>query len=135
VTSFFDDATSSVLDLPHCSDEEYLRLVAAVEKPVIDTVLLNTGDREFPDDLREKVLNTIATRAIYSPAGLEPTTRTREHVLALRYSEAVACLHLLFHALASRRIKTRFGFWTDSPTQNLVSRKCHDEPEPQETTP
>ena len=128
MTSFFDDASRASNEVPRTlSDEEYLRQIAVVEEPVVKTVLLNTGDREFPDDLRERALNLIATRGIYSPAGLAPTAEARDYVLSMRYSQLVADLHSVFHVLAGRRVKTRFGFWSDSPRQNLVSRSDHDD--------
>ena len=34
---------------------------------------------------------------------------------------------LPFHTLAMRRITTRFGHWTDSPLDNLLARRRHDE--------
>jgi hypothetical protein len=130
MTSYFDTASRAVSQLPKdVSDETYLSLVAEIEKPIVQDVLLNTGDREFPDDLREKIVNVIAVKGIYSPAGLEPTPSAREYVLMMHYSELVSDLHSAFHALAGRRIQTRFGSWSDSPRGNLVSRKCHDEPD------
>ncbi len=130
MTSYFDEASSAVRRLPKdASDETYLSLVAEIEKPIVQDVLLNTGDREFPDDLREKINNVIAVKGVYSPAGLAPTPAAREYVLMMRYSELVSDLHSAFHALAGRRLQTRFGSWSDSPRANLVTRKCHDEPD------
>jgi hypothetical protein len=130
MTSYFDDATRAVSSLPKgLPDEEYLARVAEIEKPIVHDVLLNTGDREFPDDLREKILGVMAVKGVYSPAGLQPTEGAREYVLTMRYSELLSDLHSAFHALAGRRVKARFGFWSDSPRANLVTRRCHDEPD------
>ena len=92
-------------------------------------VILCTGDREFPDELREKIMTVIAQKGVYVLSGLPPTEDACAQALAMRYSELIEDLHSAFHALASRRHKARWGLWSDSPRQNLVSRKCHDEPE------
>ena len=135
MTSYFDDAERAVHDIfrkrPGVMDEEYLFLVAQIEEPVVQAVLLNTGDREFPDDLRQKILGIIATQAIYQHAGLKPVDEARRYTLACRTSGLLSALHSAFHTLAGRRLRPRFGFWTDSPSQNLVSRDDHDSPQPE----
>jgi hypothetical protein len=129
MTSYFDKAEREASHLTFLDADSYLEAMAAVEEPVIHDVTLNTGDREFPDDLRERILGIIAVKAVRGPGGLPTTARTRDYVLSVRRSELLADLHSAFHALASRRVKCRWGFWSDSPSQNLLSRKCHDEPE------
>jgi len=128
MTSYFDEASHAVGEIPRdLPNESFLEAIAAIEKPIIECVSLNTGDREFPDDLREKIQSVIAVWAIYqrSPE-LKPTERAVDWALTMRSSELVEVLHSAFHALAGRRIKTRFGYWTDSPRANLVSRDDHD---------
>lgn len=131
MTSYFDRAESEVSRLTFSDAESYLRAVALVEENVLRDVLLNTGDREFPDDLRERILGIIAVKALKGPGNLPATQNARDYALSVRRSELLADLHSAFHALASRRVKCRWGYWSDSPSQNLVSRKCHDEPEVQ----
>ncbi len=53
--------------------------------------------------------------------------KPRRIALALRRSQLIGELHGIFHELAGRRIKTRFGLWTDDPAANLKSRDTHDE--------
>lgn len=129
MTGYFDKAERSVAELPITDDESYLEAVAALEQPVIRDVMLNTGDREFPDDLRERILGIIAVKAIRGPGGLPTAEGARDYLLTVRRSELLTGLHSAFHALASRRVKCRWGHWSDSPSQNLLSRRCHDEPE------
>lgn len=63
MTSYFDDAARAVSDIPRTlSDDDFLAAVAAIEKPIVECVSLNTGDREFPVDLRETIQSIIATR-------------------------------------------------------------------------
>ena len=127
MTSYFDEAERAVSRLTFSDAESYVRAVADLEEPIIRDVTLNTGDREFPDDLRERILGIIAVKAMRAPGGLPPTQNARDYVLTVRRSELLADLHSAFHALASRRVKCRWGYWSDSPRQNLLSRKCHDE--------
>jgi len=134
VTSYFDDAARAVREVPKTlDDEDYLAAVAEIEKDVIRDVILCTGDREFPDELREKIMTVIACKGVYVLSGLPPTEDARVQALVMRYSELIEDLHSAFHALASRRTRARWGFWSDSPRQNIVSRKCHDEPEDEPT--
>lgn len=130
MTSFFDDAEHAVHciagDHPDIGFDDYLKCVADIEKPVIETVLLNTGDREFPDDMREKILSIIATQAVYQHADLPIPDAVRRRVLGQKLSPCLTALHSAFHELARLRVKTRWGHWSDSPRQNLVSRDSHD---------
>lgn len=132
MTGYFDDASRAVRDVPRTlSEDAFIAAVAAIEEPIVRDVTLNTGDREFPDDLREKILGIIATQAVYSHAGLPPTEDARWTVITMHYSSLIEALHSAFHALARRRLATRWGRWYDSPRANLVARKDHDEPEEQ----
>jgi hypothetical protein len=135
MTDYFDVAARTIRAIDKTlGDEAYLFAVAEVEKDVVRDVILCTGDREFPDALREKIMTTIACKGVYVLSGLPPTEDARAQALAMRYSELIEDLHSAFHALASRRYKVRWGFWSDSPRQNLVSRKCHDEEQREEPT-
>lgn len=130
MTSYFDKATHAVAALsPALEGDDYLDQVAFIEEPVIRDVQLNTGDREFPDDLREKILGLIATRTMAQPTGLPRPSKAARQVLATRASALLGVLHSAFHDLAGRRLEARFGRWSDSPTQNLLSRDTHDDPE------
>jgi hypothetical protein len=125
MTTFFDDANRQIALLDQdLLGMDYLQAVAMIEKPIIDVVLLNTGDREFPDDLRERIIGLVATRAVYGPLG--PTHDVCNYVLQTRSSAVLGGLHSAFHELASRRAKARWGRWSDSPPENLVGRDGHD---------
>lgn len=130
MTSYFDDRVHEINMLPKAiTGDALVTEVALIEAAVLKTVLLNTGDREFPDDLREKILSIVAKEAVCtSPGGLAPRREAIEYTIACRDSQLLHSLHSAFHTLAGRRIMTRFGYWTDSPSQNLVSRDDHDDP-------
>ena len=49
--------------------------VAGIEARVVRHVNLVTGDREFPDDLREQIQGIIAVCGVTTPEGLPPTTQ------------------------------------------------------------
>jgi hypothetical protein len=100
--------------------DNLLRDAADVENRVISIVQLVTGDREFPGDLREQILGHIAVLRIDS--GNLPPTRGRARANACRDSPLLETLHDDFHALARRRIVTRFGLMLDSPENILRLR-------------
>lgn len=125
MTSYFDEKTREVAEAADdCDDFSTLKtLVAHIELRVIEQVVLVTGDREFPDDLRERILKAIATRAVCHYAGLEPRRVALEYLEATSMSALLDALHSLFHEVARRRIKTRFGLLQDSPRGILVLRE------------
>ena len=130
MTFYFDDVLHQTLELRHApgQDEAYLTAIAQIEEPIVRDVLLCTGDREFPDDLRHHALKIIARCAIFqSVKAAEPSQEAREYVLTMHYSPTIEALHSLFHTLARRNIMTRFGQWTDSPSESLNARRRHDE--------
>ncbi len=86
-----------------------------------------TGDREFPDDLREKMMTVLATVSLYQPH-LEVPEQARELALCCRYSRAIEDMHELHHELAGRRIETRFGWLCDDLVSNRKRRDEHDSP-------
>jgi hypothetical protein len=124
MTAYFDSARREVTTYASAfKDDEaaFLRAVALVEFTVIADVTRVTGDREFPDDLREHILGDIAVLRV--DAGELPETQGRRNARDFRDSELVERLHDRFHELARRRVTTRFGVLTDSPRQNLVMRE------------
>jgi hypothetical protein len=125
MTSFFDKAARDVRDADILSvnqpDSAFLDRLADIEAEVFRKVCLVTGDREFPDDLREKMLGVIAVHGVANNE-LTPSEKARERAAMMRYSRAIEDLHGLFHELARRRVQTRFGWLSDSPDQILVLR-------------
>ena len=113
MSSYFDSAAREVAD--------DFDSIIGVEKRVISDVLLVTGDREFPDDLREKIVGLIAVWQ-YECAKNLPATKGREHSDALRYSALIERLHDAFHEVAQRGIVTRFGRLSDRPSGILAAR-------------
>lgn len=127
MTTFFDTRTRDVADLQNydLSDATWLRLVAWVERPVINLVSIVVGDREFPDELRERLLGIIAVHTLVDDV-LEPSEATREMALTCRTSELLSRLHSAFHDVANSRTTTRFGLLSDDPTDILTRRDDHD---------
>lgn len=85
MTSYFDDAARAVRAIDKTlGDEAYLAAVADIEKEVIRDVILCTGDREFPSELREKLMTVIAcnqnlvSRKDHDEPDSEPTSSERE---------------------------------------------------------
>lgn len=135
MTAYFDSAAAEVREASERfpDREAFLAEVGEVERRVIRDVQLCTGDREFPGDLREKILGRIAVDATVGPleaTNLAPSFygKARDLAAAARYSPLLDSLHSLFHRLAERRLLVRFGRWTDSPTDNLLRRDDHDDP-------
>jgi len=133
MTAYFDDLEREARELSEraSDDQEFLVGLEGLEARLTRDVTLNTGDREFPDELREKALSVIALQAVtggplYAQQPLLHE-KARRMALATRRSTLVGSLHSLFHRLAGARIKTRFGLWSDDPAGNLRLRDAHDQ--------
>jgi len=129
MSSYFDDKTYRV---SRASDEagkcgaDFIAAVVIIEQEVIRDVTLVAGDREFPDDLREKAMSIIANWHVGKQNGLEPVQKAVEYATFMQMSELVEKMHTLFHEVASRRIMTRFGRLSDNPPDILARRDEHD---------
>lgn len=124
MTAYFDDLRREVREIP--PGDGWLQALGAIESRVANEVMLVTGDREFPDDLREKILETINMKAVYDLRTVPATKSAVKYALATRSSGLLEALHSIFHTLAGRRIKTRFGFLSDSPRAILKARDSYD---------
>lgn len=126
MSSYFDVAQRAVRDAGRFCESEaaFAELLRQAEDRVIRQVSLVTGDREFPDDLRERIQGIIAVNAA-RPARLPPT-QAGERSIALRTSFLLQELHLAFHDVAARKVRTRFGRWTDDPESDLHDRDAFD---------
>jgi len=132
MTSYFDDYRSEVSSAAPVApgDKAFLFFIGNIEREMIPMINLVTGDREFPDDLREKIQGLIAMHRTTSVGGLAPRDKAVEMALMLRECPLVTELHRAFHEVASRRIETRFGILSDNPKVILAMRDDHDsEPE------
>jgi hypothetical protein len=115
MTSYFDIMSGRVHDAAaRSAGDDFLAELEAIEAEVIADVTRNTDDREFPPDLRERILTIIATQGVKSP------TEGRRLATIGRYSPMIEALHSLYHDLARHRIPVRNGAfaWTDDPTVN-----------------
>lgn len=129
MSSYFDDAARKVSGLcGQFSDTALVQEVAKVENEIIEQVNLDTGDREFPDDLREKIQGIIARWNVgypVRPDTIEAADWHREAwdwLHSVKSSRLIDDLHSAYHIVASRRIKTRFGVLYDSPRGNVNMR-------------
>ncbi len=131
MSSYFDKADREIRDLSDGTKtnehDTFIEAVAAIEEKIIAEVSLVTGDREFPDDLREKMQGLIAVHAVCTRSGIAPRPETLEYVASVGSSRLIDMLHESFHDLARRGLQTRFGRLGDSPSQILVLRDEHDE--------
>jgi hypothetical protein len=130
MTAYFDHANAEIREASERAGGDalaFLDALMAIEKRVIKDVQLNTGDREFPEDLREVILGSIATEAC---TGALPDDSFYEEARAVaiagRCSTVIDSLHGHFHTLARRRLDARFGRWSDDPGGNLRLRDAHD---------
>jgi len=128
MSSYFDEKSHRVAcaSSQFRSNHAFIGVVADIEQDLIRDVVLVAGDREFPADLREKVMKTIAEWHVGKYAGLEPRQEAVRTAEIMRMSELVEHMHSLFHEVASRRIRTRFGLLSDHPPDILNRRDEHD---------
>ena len=99
---------------------------------MIRTVSLTTGDREFPDDLRQQIQGVIAVHAIdpgrhvfERPSTELANARARAWLLTMRSSILLEELHRAFHHVGERRAVNRYdGYFTDDPSSFLRAREA-----------
>ena len=131
MSSYFDAKTrevSEASDANRNDDTAFLTAVANIEAEMIRDVSLVAADREFPADLREKIVGLIVRWHVGTSSPLTPmSAKARDYALCVRSSELVETMHSLFHEIASRRINTRFGLLTDHPQHIVNCCKEHDE--------
>jgi hypothetical protein len=130
MSSYFDDLSTKVTDLSKiCSSvDTFAEAVLKLEDDVVHTVNLATGDREFPEDLREKIQNLIALfrlRDLSKPGELLP--KAKEWLVTMKEDRLFTELHSAFHVVASRRHVTRFGILFDDPAGIVRRRDDFDE--------
>jgi len=128
MTSFFDDYNREVsaaaeTEMP---DKAFLFFIAYLEREMIPKINLVTGDREFPEELREKIQGLIAMNRTTSVGDIKARQQALDEATLGRTCPLVTELHRAFHVVGSRRIKTRFGVLSDNPDVNLAMRADHD---------
>ena len=114
MSSYFDSAAANVLG-------DFTSIVT-VEDQVIKDVSAISDDREFPDDLRVKILGAISLLR-YDNGPEKPATAGRRNSDLMRRSALIERLHDIFHTLAQRRVETRFGMLSDRPNGMLARRE------------
>lgn len=119
MSSYFDNAQR----LARRSYEDLLE----AEEQVYKDVCYITGDREFPHDLREGILGTMAVYFAWHLKGVPASRNAIKRARMMGCSHGIERVHELFHDLARRRVETRFGILCDSPTQMSKLRDEHDE--------
>ena len=105
MSSYFDAKSNGVIEASERfrkDAEGFMSAVEEIEKALIADVVLAVGDREFPNDLREKAMSLIANWHIGVYAGLEPRAKAVEFTKSMRMSELIERMHALFHEVAQR---------------------------------
>ena len=132
MSSYFDELNSEIATaFGKNKPDDFIEVLVKIEERMIKEVSLVTGDREFPEELREKVQTLISSKRIKLLGG-ETNEHSKEFAESVGYSPLIQDMHSAFHAIGSKRIKTRFGVLCDSPSVILAMRKDHDEPVDQE---
>ncbi len=128
MSSYFDRWDREVRDaaMDHPRDFEFLEAVIAIEQSRVREISLVTGDREFPDALRERIQGAIAVHAV-SIQMPDQCEKARSYTRSTRASALSGQLHSLFHEVAGARIETRFGLLNDDPAYMLVLRDEYEE--------
>ena len=132
MTAYWDVLRCEVQDASQLSDDNFVETVIAIETRVIRAVSLTTGDREFPDDLRQQIQGVLAAHAIDPGRHLfeRPSTelanaRARAWLLTTRSSILLEELHRSFHRVGERRAVNRYdGYFTDDPSSFLRAREA-----------
>jgi hypothetical protein len=128
MTSYFDEKDREVNALAEASESatEFLESLKQIEAEVIHEVSLVTGDREFPNGMREAIQGCIASKAIQPTKGMPENEGAKDWATSGKCSQLLMDLHSHFHRVSSRRIRVRFGLLTDNPRDILARRDEHD---------
>jgi hypothetical protein len=135
MTAYWDATQRDLREAAKLGDEEFLARSIEIETRVIEEVSLVTGDREFPDDLRDRIQGIVWRTAIdydayvqrgsRRPRSLEMNERSKRWLLTMRYSVMCEELHAAFHSVAQQRPPNRFdSFFTDDPSSFLRAREA-----------
>jgi len=127
---YFDEVTAKIADASQYADDDFLDVVIAEENRASREAQLLCGDREFPDDLREKIMGIIAVWQLDPGPPFLASRTGLNWVLMFRQSRLVQELHIIFHEVAERRIETRFGLLFDDPGAAVRARDAHDTGQP-----
>ncbi len=131
MSSYFDAKSREVAEAADLPNGEFLEKVYEIENELFDDVTWITGDREFPDDLRERARRIQVVKGVVG-AGPGCNQKAITRVLAYRSSRAIEDMHDLFHVVAGRRVSTRFGVLSDHPAFDAIRRDEHDNEESRE---
>lgn len=133
MSSYFDKASS---DISECrmvghllagtmmSDEDFIKAAICFENQVASDCMLCAGDKEFPEDLRQKIVGHVSLFSL-GYKDMAPSSDGIKYMKALKRSKLIGLLHEDFHELARRRITTRFGLMLDNPAEILKDRDRH----------
>ena len=125
MTSFFDDYDTEVTEAAQQDDRNFLSQLASIEEDLIKWIYLCCGDREFPGEMRERILGIIAVHRVKLSCKYR-NDNAASYAMTTRCSRLIGELHSAFHKLAASRYKTRFGVLSDSPKHIVVRRDDHD---------
>jgi hypothetical protein len=134
MTAYWDALRREVQDAAARANDDFVEIVIDIETRVIRTVSLTTGDREFPDDLRQEIQGVIAVHAVdpghyihnHSPTDLA-NARARARLLTMRSSILLEELHRAFHRVGERRAVNRYdGYFTDDPSSFIRAREAKE---------
>jgi len=124
MTTYFDNLTREIAQVHRTEAVE-------IENEVVRTVSLACGDREFPQDMRERIMGAIAQWQMVPPYAKD-LDDPKANISAIRYfdclcsSRLVCELHAMFHEVAARRVNTRFGWLSDDPQDIVRTRDAFD---------
>src|SRR5580698_10617633 len=107
MTTYFDSLEHEIATISaqtRGDDDAFLEKVSVIERTLTETSRLNSGDREFPHDIRQRVTAAIALRSIFGAVEDDHPDAPSRTTLALRRSQLVSELHGVFHDLAVRQI-------------------------------
>lgn len=127
MTAYFDDLNREIAQLSDqfSTSNAFFDHLVVLEERVIKDVSLMTGDREFPDHLREGLMSLIAIHRLRDFQG-NIQLRSAHYAGSVRTSRLISELHSAMHTVACLRINTRFGIITDDPAANVKARDMYD---------
>lgn len=134
MSSYFDELNREVRTLSSFTKEDepaFLNSLIKIESHLKDDCLQLANDKETPEEVKQKILDTIKKYEIRYAGGNflgdeKGPSDGANMAVACRKSLLVDEMHSLFHTIASMRIKTRYGLIIDNPASTVRCRNLHD---------
>lgn len=126
----FDRQVSLLADQFRGGDDlAFLKAVQELESGMKRTCELFAGDKDTPEEVRQRIIRCVTTCRVYFDADMPGLgdSPANEYVAACRLSKMSQEMHRIFHDIARMHLKTRYGVVMDNPEAAVRARDAYAE--------